>query len=186
MFQNNEENSVNNFGGGWVKPYRLSDTRERKRFWNKIWKQKYHNKKAEWINNMETELQMLEKSPQVNIHLDTLKVQLKRISNWKTPSQNGIRRFWLKKFTSIHDRLATEMHIKNWDTRMDNQREDNSNSKRPLKVTVHNVPTDDVKNTNGTNYREDLQLIDRPQNLPQGTERMLQENRRHRWTTIYR
>ena len=33
----------------------------------------YHEKKAEWINNMETELQMLKESRNVNIHADALK-----------------------------------------------------------------------------------------------------------------
>ena len=46
------------------------------------------------------------------------------------------------------------------------------------------MPTDDVENTNGTN-QGDLILIDKPQNLTRGTERMLQENQRHRGTTIY-
>ena len=44
---------------------------------------KYENgkiiiKKAEWINNMETELRMLEEGSQGNIHLDTLKATLKK------------------------------------------------------------------------------------------------------------
>ena len=34
---------------------------------------------------MKTELRMLEEGLQVNIHPDTLKVTLKKISNWKTP-----------------------------------------------------------------------------------------------------
>ena len=48
--------------GGWAKPYQQPDASEARRFWSKIWKRKDHNKKAEWINNMETELQMLEES----------------------------------------------------------------------------------------------------------------------------
>ena len=39
-------------------------------------------------------------------------------------------------------------------------------------LPTHNAPTDDVENTNGTNYGEDLRLIDKPQNLPRGTERI--------------
>ena len=38
------------------KKKKKTDTRETRRFRSKIWKQKDHNKKAEWINNMETEL----------------------------------------------------------------------------------------------------------------------------------
>ena len=75
---------------------------------------------------------------------------------------------------------------------MDDQREDHSSPKRPPQrncpnqLYTHNVPTDDMENTNGTNYGEDLLLIEKPQNLPQRTERMLQGNQNHRGPTIYR
>ena len=77
---------------------------------SKIWEQKDHNKKAEWINNIETELRMLEEGSQVNIYPDGLKATLKKIANWKTPGLDDIHGFWFKKFTSIHDRIATEMN----------------------------------------------------------------------------
>ena len=57
---------------------------------------------------METELRLLEESPQVNIHSDGPKTSLKKIANWKTPGFDGIHGFWFNKFTSIHDKLATE------------------------------------------------------------------------------
>ena len=56
---------------------------------------------------MEKELQMLEEDYQVKIHPDALKLTLKK-SNKKNPGLNGIHRFWFKKTTSIHDRLATD------------------------------------------------------------------------------
>ena len=51
-------------------------------------------KKAEWINNMETELGMLKEGHQVNMHLNELKATLNKIANWKTPSLEGIHGFW--------------------------------------------------------------------------------------------
>ena len=67
--------------------------REEIRFWSKTRERKDHNKKAEWINNMETDLQMLEEGPQVNIHPDALKATLKKVANWKTPGLDSIRGF---------------------------------------------------------------------------------------------
>ena len=44
-------------------------------------------------------------------HSDELKAALKKIANWKTSGLDGIHGFWFKKkFTAIHDRLATEMN----------------------------------------------------------------------------
>ena len=79
---------------------------------------------------MEKEWQMLEEGPQVNIHPDRLKATLKKIANWKTSGLDGIHRFWFEKFPSINDRLATEC-IQKTDTRMDDEKEDHSDPKRP-------------------------------------------------------
>ena len=51
---------------------------------------------------------MFEENPLVNIYPDGLKATLKKIANWKPPGLDGIHGFWFKKFTSIHDRLATD------------------------------------------------------------------------------
>ena len=59
---------------------------------------------------MEKELQNLKESPTVNIHIDSLRVTLKKIPNWKTQGLNGIHGFRFKKFTFIHDKLAIEMN----------------------------------------------------------------------------
>ena len=96
MFQNNEKKFYRQFGGEWAKPYQQAVAREAKRFWSKIWERKDHNEKAEWINNMETELQMFEEGPQVNIRPDVLRATLKKLSNWKTHGLDGIHRFWFK------------------------------------------------------------------------------------------
>ena len=59
---------------------------------------------------MEKELQSVKESPKLNIHIDSLKVTLKKIPNRKTLGLDGIHGFWFKMFTSIHDRLAIEMN----------------------------------------------------------------------------
>ena len=69
----------------------------------KIWKRKDHN-------NMETELRMLERVRQGNLHADKVQATHKKLANWKTPGVDGIHGFWLKKLTSIHNRLATEIN----------------------------------------------------------------------------
>ena len=73
-------------------------------------KKKKHNEKAEWRNNKIRELEGLEEGPKAKIQIDLFKTTLKRISNWKTSGHDGIHGFWLKKFTSIHDRLALEIN----------------------------------------------------------------------------
>ena len=92
-----------------TKTYQQPDAKETEQFWTKIWQLKKHKEKAEWINDMTGELEGLEEGPKAEIHIERLKKTLKKISNWKTPGQDGIHGFWFKKFTSILDRLALEI-----------------------------------------------------------------------------
>ena len=61
---------------------------------------------------------------------------------------------------------------------MDDQQKDNSDPKRPPKkeppqqLKIHNVPTDDVENTNSTSKGGDLQFTEKPRIVPWGSEKM--------------
>ena len=48
-----------------------------------------HNEKTEWIDNITRELEGFEESSKAEIHTDLLKTTLKKISNWKTPGNDG-------------------------------------------------------------------------------------------------
>ena len=54
-------------------------------------------------------LEGVEDSPKMEIHIDIPKTTLK-ISNWKKPGYDGINDFWFEKFTSINDRRELEMN----------------------------------------------------------------------------
>ena len=44
----------------------------------------------------EKDLQGFEEGPLVDMYQDFPRVKLKKVPNWKTSSQKGIRRFWFK------------------------------------------------------------------------------------------
>ena len=52
----------------------------------------------------------LEEGPKAEIHIDLLRVTLKKVTNWKTPGHDGIHGFWFKKLTTVHDRQALKMN----------------------------------------------------------------------------
>ena len=66
-------------------------------------------KRTEWINNIETDFVRHEERPKMNIHVDALKSTRKNQTG-EILGPNGIHGFWFKKFTTNHDRLATEMN----------------------------------------------------------------------------
>ena len=81
-FQNNDRKFYQQAVGEWAKTYKQPNVKEA-RFWSKTWEWKDHNKKAEWMNSMETELWTLEEGPLVNIHSDALKWTLKKYQTGK-------------------------------------------------------------------------------------------------------
>ena len=97
-------------GGSDTKTYQQPDAKETERFWTKIWQPKKHKENVEWINNITRELEGFEEGSKTEIHIVLFKATLKGIWNWKTPGHDGIHGFWLKKFTSIHGRLALEIN----------------------------------------------------------------------------
>ncbi len=74
---------------------------------------------------------------------------------------------------------------------MEGQRKDHIDPENPPKRNcskqqlTHNAPAFDVENTNSTNKGEDLLYVDRPPNLPRGTETMLQVDQRYRKATVH-
>ena len=58
---------------------------------------------------MKRELEGLVEDPKAEIHTNLLKMKLKKTSNWKPPSHDGIHGLRFKKFAFIHDRLVLEI-----------------------------------------------------------------------------
>ena len=85
-----------------------------------------------------------------------------------------------------------QMLTRSTDTRLDDQRKDHTDPKVPKQINfskqlqTDNLPTNDVENTNRTNKRKDLLLTNKPQIVPQRTERMPQRIQRHSRTTLHR
>ena len=78
-------------------------------FWSKIWaKNVNHNEKAEWIERVE---QKLEGDKQENIHIsvEDIKGQVRSMPKWKGPGPDGIHGYWLRSFTTIHEKLASTL-----------------------------------------------------------------------------
>ena len=53
-----------------------------------------------------------------------IKAQCRKIPNWKAPGPDGVQGYWIKKFTALHDRTASQMNaminngvaVPNWKT----------------------------------------------------------------------
>ena len=46
----------------------------------------------------------------IEITTSMVKQQIKTIPNWRAPGPDGIQGFWLKKLTSLHERIASQLN----------------------------------------------------------------------------
>ena len=86
------------------------DAAESERFWSTIWgNEAQHNRDAQWLKDLREECDKVNQQG-ITITLETVTERVKKIPNWKAPGPNGVQGYWLKKLTSLHDRIAEQMN----------------------------------------------------------------------------
>ena len=63
-----------------------------------------------WLKEVELELENVNIQENVEITKEDVTMQLRKMPNWKAPGLDGIQGFWLKRFTSQHQRLTEELN----------------------------------------------------------------------------
>ena len=80
---------------------------EARTFWGGIWDQPgEHNIQAEWLADVKDELKNAQQ--QEGFHID-VKKQLRKVPNWKAPGPDQVHGYWLKNFSSLHERIAQQL-----------------------------------------------------------------------------
>ena len=81
---------------------------ESKQFWVNIWSQSAdHKKDANWLQDLPIEED--KKQEKIDITTESLKKILGGLPNWKSPSPDLVRGFWLKNFSSLHERVRLQL-----------------------------------------------------------------------------
>ena len=65
---------------------------------------------AEWLKAFYLELENVNIQDNAEITKEDVKMQLRKMRNWKATGLDGIQRFWLKRFISQHQRLPLELN----------------------------------------------------------------------------
>ena len=77
--------------------------------WN-VGKSVKHNENAEWLKELERDLNNVEKQDNVKITAASLKKQLEKMASWKSPGPDDLHGYWLKNFTTVHARLVEQLN----------------------------------------------------------------------------
>ena len=80
---------------------------ELKQFWGNIWSHSADHKDANWLQHLRSEVNV-KKQEKTDINTGSLKKILGRIPNWKSPGPDLVQGFWLKDFSSLHERVRLQ------------------------------------------------------------------------------
>ena len=82
---------------------------ESKQFWRNICSQSAdHRKDAKWLQGLQSEVDV-KKQEKIDITTGSLKKILGRMPNWKSPGPDIVQGFWLKNFSSLHERVRLQL-----------------------------------------------------------------------------
>ena len=82
---------------------------ESKQFWENIWSQPAdHKKDAKWLQDLQSEVNV-KKQEKIDITTGSLKKILDRMPNLKSLGPDLVQGFWLKSFSSLHERVMLQL-----------------------------------------------------------------------------
>ena len=89
---------------------------ESKQLWGNIWNHSVdHKKDVKWLHDLQSEV-TVKKQEKIDITTGSLKKILGRMPNWKSPGPDLVQEFWLKNFSSLHERgkVAAKRMLRLW------------------------------------------------------------------------
>ena len=110
LFQSNQKRLFEKLEGCERQDNITPDAEESKNFWANIWDQgTKHNEKAKWLEDVKEKYKSIDQQDEFSISKDTLTTQLKKMPKWKACGPDGVHGYWLKEFSSLHERLAVQL-----------------------------------------------------------------------------
>nr|XP_027229447.1 uncharacterized protein LOC113821177 [Penaeus vannamei] len=88
----------------------VPDAEESTKIWSEIWDNSVkHKKNPEWLKNVEDELAGEGVQEDIRIETPTLRKQIRKIPNWKSPRSDGGQGYWIKNLTNLHGKIAIQV-----------------------------------------------------------------------------
>ena len=111
LFATNQSQLYKEFAGQTSTQNEPPKSEEAKVFWEEIWgKEGKHQDKSGWLNDIQDAHCEIKRQADVKISVSDVRKEIAGMKNWKAPGPDGVRGFWFKKFTSIHEPLALALN----------------------------------------------------------------------------
>ncbi|XP_063604453.1 uncharacterized protein LOC134779729 [Penaeus indicus] len=103
MFATEQKKVYKELNGGASGESVIPDAEESKKFWSEIWSiEKEHNRQAEWLQDLKREQSNVNMGD-MEITVEMVKTQSRKIPNWKAPGRDGVQGYWIKQLSSLHE-----------------------------------------------------------------------------------
>jgi len=92
MFFIGQKKIYTGLSNGGKKSSNLPDAENSRRFWSDIWStNREHNREAQWLKELKNENRIENQQEVVEISLEKVTKQCKKIPNWKAPGKDGVQ-----------------------------------------------------------------------------------------------
>ena len=111
LFQVNQKQVYKDLNGEKQGDRIIPNSEDSIKFWSDIWSiRKKHNQHNEWLKSCRKQFENVNSMEKVEISQEMVKMQCRKMPNWKTPGKDGVEGYWLKNLTSLHPRISVQLN----------------------------------------------------------------------------
>ena len=72
---------------------------------------KEHNQHVEWLKSCREQFENVSSMEKVEINQEMVKMQCRKMPNWKALGKDGVQGYWLKNLTPFHPHIAVQLNL---------------------------------------------------------------------------
>ena len=82
-----------------------------RKLWSDVWSiRKEHSQHAERLKGCAKQFDNAISMEKVEISQEMVKMQCRKMPNWKVPGKDGVQGYWSKDLTSLHPHIAVQLN----------------------------------------------------------------------------
>ena len=111
LFQVNQKQVYKDLNGEKQGERTIPNSEDSIKFWSDIWSiRKEHNQHTEWLKSCRKQFENVSSMEKVEISQEMVKMQCRKMPNWKAPGKDGVQGYWSKDLTLLHPHIAVQLN----------------------------------------------------------------------------
>ena len=111
LFQVNQKQVYKDLNGEKQGDRIIPNSEDSIKFWSDTWSiRKEHNQHAEWLKSCIKQFENLNSMEKVEISQEMVKMQCRKMPNWKAPWKDVVQGYWLTNLTSLYPCIAVQLN----------------------------------------------------------------------------